>query len=120
MKLKTQLIISILGLSAFVSFPATAQTNQLESFFNDTPPYEGNSITRPLNPVEETQDSGYTDNRESAPTTPTIDNQSQVFPQPSNSAEGTRDSSYTEFQPPAATTPMRSDNAQNQNRNSAY
>ncbi len=39
MKLKTQLIISILGLSAFASFPVTAQTNQLESFFNENPPY---------------------------------------------------------------------------------
>ena len=41
LKLQTYLITTILGLSAFFSLPAIAQSNQLENFFAGTPPYRG-------------------------------------------------------------------------------
>ncbi len=121
MKPQIQLIIGILGLSAFVSLPAVAQTNQLDNFFTGTPPYNGDRLNRPLNPVEETQDSAYREIQESAPTTPTtIDNRSQAVPRSSNQAEFLQDSGYTEIQPPTVTTPMTRENLVNPNRNSAY
>ncbi len=71
MKRQTKLIISILGLSAFASLPAAAQSNQVENFFGGTPPYDGDRITQPLNQLEQDQDSGYNDTQESEPVAPT-------------------------------------------------
>jgi hypothetical protein len=117
MKLQTQLITGILGLSAFFTLPAIAQPNQLENFFAGTPPYRGDRINRPLNQIEGTQDSDYTKTQESVPTTPLTDTQSQRVTHPSNQTEYPQDS---ESQSSAVTTPMTSENFVNPNRNSAY
>jgi hypothetical protein len=50
-KFKNQLVLGIIGLNTLISFPVVAQTNLLENFFAGTPPYNGDRITRPLNPA---------------------------------------------------------------------
>lgn len=52
MKRQTQFVLSVLSLSAFVSFPAMAQTNSIEDVFNSVPTSNGDQLTEPLNPVE--------------------------------------------------------------------
>ncbi|MBD2087000.1 hypothetical protein NDI49_04860 [Trichocoleus sp. ST-U3] len=51
MKPQTQGLICIIGLSAFISSPAVAQTYRLEKFFNGTPPYDGDSLNSARNPI---------------------------------------------------------------------
>ncbi len=49
MKLKTQWLIGILGLTALISSPAVAQNTPLQDFFNGLPPYTGDDIIEPRN-----------------------------------------------------------------------
>lgn len=53
MKRQVQFILSIISISAFASLPAIAQTN-IGDVFNSVPTSNGDQLTEPLNPVEET------------------------------------------------------------------
>ncbi len=122
MKLQIPLIIGILGLSTCVSFPAVAQTNnRLENFFGGTPPYTGDRINHPLKPVDETEDSDYTETQESAPTQQTTNDEHSentlTYPR---QRQYSQDADYEEPQRPAVTIPTTDDNQVNPNSNSAY
>lgn len=52
MKSRTYWLLAIIGCTALISSPAVAQTNRIDKFFNGTPPYNGESLTEPLNQVE--------------------------------------------------------------------
>lgn len=52
MKSRIHWLFAIIGFTALISSPAVAQTNRLDKFFNGTPPYNGESLTEPLNQVE--------------------------------------------------------------------
>lgn len=83
MKPRTQLLLGIIGLSALICSPAVAQqTNQMKKFFGDLPPYTGEDLTRPLNPVQKNEAAGNRQAQQSAnDATPTPNGN---FSQPDN------------------------------------
>ncbi len=70
MKTRTQLLMGILGLSAFVSLPAIAQNNQVENSFNATPIETAQDTpSSPNRPAEERKTPSPSNN--TAPASPT-------------------------------------------------
>ncbi len=107
MKLQTRLTIGFLGLSALMSLPAIAQENQIQNFFTGTPPYNGEDITAPLNPVEATQNYESTETQQYTPATPmTTDNLSESTPISPNRREYTQDHPDEQFQRQPEAAPM--------------
>lgn len=116
MKFQSQLIVGILGLSAFISLPAVAQINRLENFLSSTPPSNSDRVNLSLNEVEETSDSGVTEAQESAPVTPTTTNERSesrlTYPR---QREFSQYPGYEPLQPPTVTPPTTNDNLANPN-----
>ncbi len=121
MKFKFQLIVGILGLSAFVSLPAVAQTNRLENFLSSTPPSNSDRVTLTLNEVEETSDSDSTESQESTPVTPTTSTErSESRLTYSSQREYSQYPGHEAVQAPTVTPPTANDNMVNPNPSSAY
>jgi cytoskeletal protein RodZ len=121
MKFKFQLIVGILGLSAFVSLPAVAQTHRLENFLSSTPPSNSDRVSLTLNEVEETSDSDYTETQESTPVTPTTSTErSESRLTYSSQREYSQYPGHEAVQAPTVTPPTANDNMVNPNPNSAY
>lgn len=121
MKFKFQLIVGILGLSAFVSLPAVAQTSRLENYLSSTPSSNSDRVSLTLNEVEETSDSDYTETQESTPVTPTTSNErSESRLTYSSQREYRQYPGHEPLQAPTLTPPTTNDNMVNPNPNSAY